>query len=107
MPPVSGSAAATSASESAPHSVIAPPTTHRPSITSGSGACRAIPAGDRKMPEPIVMPTTSATELQGPRVLGRRSGVARILVGKPSIGPDFHLLIAPPPAATIAAHAEP
>src|SRR5262245_6279861 len=32
-----------------------------------------MPAGDRKMPEPIVIPTTSAMELQRPRVRGRRS----------------------------------
>ena len=31
-----------------------------------------MPAGDRKMPEPMVMPMTSATELHRPRVRGRR-----------------------------------
>ena len=40
---------------------------------SGSGTFCAMPAGDRKMPEPIVMPMTSATELQRPSVRGKRS----------------------------------
>ena len=72
MPPVSGSAAAISARERAPHNVMAPPATHRPIITKGLGAWREIPAGDRKIPEPMVMPTTSATELHSPSVRGRR-----------------------------------
>jgi len=38
MPPVAGSAAATSASESAPQRVMIPPPTHSPIIKSGFGA---------------------------------------------------------------------
>src|ERR1700730_18063225 len=53
-----------------------PPPTHTASITRGSGRSRETPAGARKMPDPIVMPTTSPTELQRPRVLGRRPVVA-------------------------------
>jgi hypothetical protein len=30
-----------------------------------------MPAGERKIPEPIVMPTTMATALHNPRLLGR------------------------------------
>jgi hypothetical protein len=70
MPPVSGKAAASSPSESAPHSVTAPPRIQSPIISIGLGTFCAMPAGARKMPEPIVMPTTRATELQSPRVLG-------------------------------------
>src|SRR5262245_3053514 len=73
MPPVSGSAAATSASDSAPQSVMIPPTTHRATTSPGCGTFWAIPAGDRKMPDPIVIPTTSATELQRPSVRGNLS----------------------------------
>ena len=46
------------------------------SIASGLGTFWAMPAGERKMPEPIVMPTTSATELQKPSVRGRLAGRA-------------------------------
>ncbi len=66
-------AAASSASDSAPHSVIRPPTTHNASMSVGSGTFCAMPAGDRKIPEPMVIPTTSATELQRPSVRGSRS----------------------------------
>jgi len=37
----------------------------------GPGILSAIPAGDRKMPEPIVEPTTTAVALQRPIRLGR------------------------------------
>ena len=40
-------------------------------ISSGLGTFCAIPAGDRNMPEPIVMPITSATELQSPSRRGK------------------------------------
>ena len=73
MPPVSGSAAAISASDRAPHSVTMPPATHRAIISPGFGTFCAIPAGERKMPDPIVMPTTSATELHNPSVRGSLS----------------------------------
>src|SRR5438094_7066549 len=48
-----------------------PPTTQSAIISSGLGTFWAIPAGDRKMPEPIVMPITSATELQSPSRRGK------------------------------------
>src|SRR5262245_13027411 len=49
---------------------MAPPMIQSSSISRGSGTFWAIPAGERKMPEPIVIPTTSATELHSPRVRG-------------------------------------
>src|SRR5207237_829171 len=58
------------AAANAPQSVTRPPPIQSPIITTGLGACRAMPAGDRKMPDPMVMPTTSATELHSPRVRG-------------------------------------
>src|SRR5262249_48431020 len=44
-------------------------------MTVGSGTFCAIPAGERQMPEPSAIPTTSATPLQRPSVRGRRSEV--------------------------------
>jgi hypothetical protein len=42
-----------------------------------------MPAGERKIPEPIVMPITRATELQRPSVRGRRSGdVAPVTIAR-------------------------
>ncbi len=37
-----------------------------------------MPAGDRKMPEPIVIPMTNATELQSPNVRGSLVGVVEV-----------------------------
>src|SRR5262245_8270015 len=72
MPPVSGSAAASSANESAPQRTINPPSTQTANIQAGSGTRAAIDAGVRKIPLPIVMPMTMPTEVQKPR---RRSSV--------------------------------
>jgi len=66
-PPVAGNDAASSATESAPHSAITPPTSQTPSIADALGTRAAIVAGVRKIPEPIVMPITMPTELQKPR----------------------------------------
>ena len=65
-----------------------------------------MPAGERKMPEPIVMPMTSATELQRPSVRGSSCGGWSAGIGAVSLArrPHFRLLIAPPAAATIARH---
>jgi hypothetical protein len=51
-----------------------PPAAHKPSTTSGSGTLAATPAGDRKIPEPIVMPMTIAAALQIPSVRGSVDG---------------------------------
>src|SRR5215207_6848899 len=70
MPPVFGRALATSASESAPHIASIPPTTHTASMAPGPGNLFAMPAGDRKIPDPMVIPTTIETALHSPRRLG-------------------------------------
>ena len=66
MPPVSGIAADNSANASAPHMTITPPSTHTPSMNSGSGTRSAMLAGVRKMPPPMVMPMTRPIELHNP-----------------------------------------
>jgi hypothetical protein len=71
-------AAASSASERAPQTVITPPAAHKPNTTSGAATLAATPAGDRKIPEPIVMPTTIAAALQIPSV---RGSVAEAVTG--------------------------
>src|SRR5215211_7327287 len=66
MPPVAGSSPESSASVSAPHSANSPPATHTDMSGSGPGSLSAMPAGERKIPEPIVEPTSTATALQRP-----------------------------------------
>ena len=64
-----------------------PPITHSAIISVGLGTFCAIPAGERKIPEPIVMPMTSATELQRPRVRGSLPApCASLMRGKTSTG---------------------
>jgi len=65
-PPVSGKAPDSSASVSAPHSANSPPATHTAINGSGPGNLSVTPAGDRKMPEPIVEPMSTATALHRP-----------------------------------------
>ena len=66
MPPVCGSALATSASVSAPQSAKMPPITQTESIGMGPGSLSAMPAGERKMPEPMVEPITTAMAVHSP-----------------------------------------
>ena len=66
QPPVCGSDAASSATESAPASEIRPPASQTPSISVGSGTRDAIDAGVLKMPEPIVTPMTMPIADQKP-----------------------------------------
>src|SRR5579862_8758365 len=61
MPPVRGNAEATSAKVSAPQSARMPPTTHTAINAVGVGSRFAIAAGERKMPEPMVVPTTTTS----------------------------------------------
>ena len=75
-PPVAGNALATSASVSAPHSTKMPPKSHTESSGSGPGSLSAMPAGDRKIPEPIVEPMSTATALKRPSRRGSRDGAA-------------------------------
>ena len=65
-------AADSSAKARAPQSTMSPPTTQTASMSVGSGTRVAMLAGVRKMPPPIVMPTTRPTELQRP---SRRTSV--------------------------------
>ncbi len=74
MPPVSGNAPATSASVSAPHSATIPPAIQTPKSGSGPGNRFVTLAGVRKIPEPIVMPTTTAMALHRPRRRGSSAG---------------------------------
>src|SRR2546426_522074 len=73
MPPERGNSAASSAYVSAPHSVTAPPSTQLRRNSGTSSTRCAIAAGVRKMPLPIVEPTTTATALHRPRRRGSRS----------------------------------
>ena len=76
MPPVSGNAPATSASVSAPHSATIPPAIQTPNSGSGPGNRFVTLAGVRKIPEPIVMPTTTAMALHRPSRRGSSTGAA-------------------------------
>src|SRR5512147_2065450 len=67
QPPVRGNVATSSATESAPHKEITPPTNQTPSINAGSGTRDATTEGVRKMPDPMVMPTTRPVADQKPR----------------------------------------
>ena len=66
MPPVLGIALASSAMVSAPQMAKTPPATHTASIGSGPGSLSAMPAGLRKIPDPIVVPITTAMALHRP-----------------------------------------
>src|SRR2546429_60544 len=80
-PPERGTIAASSAYVSAPHSASSPPSTHTTSMSTGSGTRPAITAGVRKIPPPIVEPTSTATALQKPSRRGRRSPQRSIIDG--------------------------
>src|SRR5579863_1796482 len=73
-PPVSGKAPAISASVSAPQRANSPPIAHTASMGPGPGNRVAIPAGERKIPDPIVEPTSTATALHRP---SRRTSAGR------------------------------
>src|SRR5215472_4184049 len=66
-PPASGMAAPSSANDSAPKIERIAPTIQAAKTTDTLRPSRAISAGFRKMPVPIMVPTTMATEAQGPR----------------------------------------
>src|SRR2546423_12643816 len=69
-PPVRGNAPATSANVNAPQRANNPPVSQIASSGAGPGSLSAILAGDRKIPEPIVEPTRTATALHNPRRRG-------------------------------------
>src|ERR1051326_2350044 len=85
--------APSSAKESAPHKERRPPPAQSARIASGFGTRRAIAAGVRKIPEPIVMPTTTPIALQSPSFRGNDD-----------VTSFFRLLIASDRAGTIARH---
>ena len=80
-----GSDPANSAIDKAPHNVMAPPSSQTLIISIGSGTRVAMTAGVRKMPDPIVMPTTMPMELQRPSRLASCAGAgadARVVMGE-------------------------
>src|SRR5690348_4429341 len=87
-PPERGNSAASSAYVSAPHNASRPPSTHTPNIGSGAGTRSAMTAGVRKIPLPMVEPTSTATALQKPSRRGRRSPQRSI--GVDMSGPNIH-----------------
>ena len=64
-------APASSAKVRAPHRAKSPPVAQTAISGRGPGSLSAMPAGDRKMPEPIVVPTRTAIALQSPKRRGR------------------------------------
>src|SRR5207237_6071444 len=92
-PPERGNIAASSAYVSAPHSASSPPRTQTKSMSAGSGTRPAITAGVRKMPPPMVEPTSTATALQSPSRRGRRSPQRSVSGGSGDVGmgaPNIH-----------------
>src|SRR6185503_4215929 len=69
-PPVCGSAPASSARVKAPQSVKKPPSAQSNRYKPSSGTLAAMPAGERKIPVPMVEPTSTAIALTNPRLLG-------------------------------------
>src|SRR5918994_6106120 len=66
MPPARGYSAASSASVSAPQSATSPPATHTSIMPPGVPTWAAVALGTRKMPLPIMLPTTMAMADQTP-----------------------------------------
>src|SRR6266699_2190903 len=84
-PPERGNAAASSEYVSAPHSTTTAPSTHA-SRKSGTSSTRcATPAGVRKMPLPMVEPTSTATALHRPRRRVRRSPQRSVVGGRGAV----------------------
>src|SRR6266699_2427205 len=84
-PPERGNAAASSEYVSAPHSTTTAPTTQA-SRKSGTSSTRcATPAGVRKMPLPMVEPTSTATALHRPRRRVRRSPQRSVVGGRGAV----------------------
>src|SRR6202140_2387298 len=79
-PPASGMAAPSSAKDNAPKMDRIAPTIHAAKTTETVGPSRAISAGFRKMPVPIMVPMTMAAEAHAPspRTSSRRFSVMDI-----------------------------
>src|SRR5579862_3130503 len=96
MPPVRGNADATSANVRAPHNARMPPTTQTAMNAVGDGNRFAIDAGERKMPEPIVVPTTTTRASKRPI---RRGSDSRKEADLSTCVPEENgLLLTPPPS---------
>lgn len=78
---------------SAPHREKIPPVTQTASSGNGPGNLSAIPAGDLKIPDPIVLPTKTAIALQSPNWRG--SVETRNVVGGAASkgGEDIHAML--------------
>ena len=94
-PPASGIAAPNSAYESAPNSDSNPPTIHATNTTEMLRPSRAISAGFRNIPVPIIVPTTMAAEAHGPspRTSSRRFSLIPLPLECGGSPPLFHRLI--------------
>ena len=73
MPPIRGNFAGQLGVGQGPADRDSPPITHARRRGPGSCICWATSAGTRKIPLPIVDPTTTATALQRPNRRGSRS----------------------------------
>src|SRR5215469_9318225 len=82
-PPASGIAAPSSANDSAPKTERIAPTIQAANTIETDFPSRAISAGFRKIPVPIIVPTTIAAEAHGP---SPRSSSSRWLLLGPAIG---------------------
>src|SRR5688500_4284811 len=77
-PPLRGTAAASSATVSAPHSANTPPATHTSMIPVTLGTRSAIAAGDRNVPDAMTEPTGIAIADQRPMVRGSSAVAPRV-----------------------------
>src|SRR5581483_4089771 len=96
MPPVRGNADATSASVSAPHNARMPPATHTAINAVGVGSRFAIAAGERKMPQPTAVPTTTTSASNSPM---RRGSDSRKETNLSAGVPEQKRLLLTPPAS--------
>src|SRR5689334_19272188 len=72
-PPACGSSAASSASDSDPDSVAAPPSSHTAIIAPNDGTLASMLLTFKKMPLPMIEPTTIITASNGPSTRGKTS----------------------------------
>jgi hypothetical protein len=83
-PPASGIIAPSSAYVSAPASATTPPSAHTRKTAPAVGSAFAVSAGVKKMPLPMIPPTTSSAAEKSPS--SRRSDVCEPLTGDWGLG---------------------
>src|ERR1019366_6475271 len=88
-PPACGSIAPSSAYVSAPASATTPPSVHTPSTHGALGRARAVSAGVKKIPLPMIPPTTSSAAEKSPSSLRSPASGVRFPASAPS---DNHQL---------------